>query len=114
MESTPDQFTVNRYLTGQGFPPHVETHSSFTDEILSLSLGGAVNMDFRESDENGRHYAVYLPPRSLCIMSGPARYVWSHGICPRMTDVVPGTDGVSGLHLHHRKERVSFTFRKLR
>ncbi|CAL4128276.1 unnamed protein product, partial [Meganyctiphanes norvegica] len=111
MEYTPDQLTVNRYLPGQGIPPHVDTHSSFTDEILSLSLGSAVIMDFREVSEDGQHYAVYLPPRSLCIMSGPARYIWSHGICPRMTDVVPS---VSGLHLHSRKERVSFTFRKIR
>ncbi|XP_045603225.1 alkylated DNA repair protein alkB homolog 8 isoform X2 [Procambarus clarkii] len=121
MPVVPDQLTVNRYLPGQGIPPHVDTHSSFTDEILSLSVGGGVNMDFRhtfsnseETKDKPRHYVVYLPPRSLCVMTGPARYEWSHGICPRMTDVVPNKNSTTGLQLLPREERVSFTFRKIR
>lgn len=127
MPSLPDQLTINRYLPGQGIPPHVDTHSSFTDELLSLSLGGGVNMDFRYVGGNGSngstiegskdkppHYVVYLPPRSLCVMTGPARYEWSHGICPRMTDVVASRNSVTGLQLLPRHERISFTFRKIR
>ncbi|KAG7166526.1 alkylated DNA repair protein alkB homolog 8-like [Homarus americanus] len=118
----PDQLTVNRYLPGQGIPSHVDTHSSFMDEILSLSVGGGVNMDFRYVSGNSNegtkdkpsHYVVYLPPRSLCVMTGPARYEWSHGICPRMTDVVPNKNSTTGLQLLPREERVSFTFRKVR
>lgn len=121
MPVVPDQLTINRYLPGQGIPPHVDTHSSFTDEILSLSIGGGVNMDFRYIPSNSEgmknkpcHYVVYLPPRSLCVMTGPARYEWSHGICPRMTDVVPNKNSTTGLQLLPREERVSFTFRKVR
>lgn len=121
MPVAPDQLTVNRYLPGQGIPPHVDTHSSFTDEILSLSIGGGVNMDFhyvaaniRGSKDKPLHYVVHLPPRSLCVMSGPARYEWTHGICPRMTDVVPSKSGATGLQILPRQERVSFTFRKIR
>ncbi|XP_050705600.1 alkylated DNA repair protein alkB homolog 8-like isoform X2 [Eriocheir sinensis] len=126
MPSVPDQLTINRYLPGQGIPPHVDTHSSFTDELLSLSLGGGVNMDFRYiggSGGNGNgegskdkppHYVVYLPSRSLCVMTGPARYEWSHGICPRMTDVVASRNSATGLQLLPRRERISFTFRKIR
>ncbi|KAK8389723.1 hypothetical protein O3P69_009013 [Scylla paramamosain] len=127
MPSLPDQLTINRYLPGQGIPPHVDTHSSFTDELLSLSLGGGVNMDFRYVGGSGSnsstiegsrdkppHYVVYLPPRSLCVMTGPARYEWSHGICPRMTDVVASRNSVTGLQLLPRQERISFTFRKIR
>ncbi|KAG0722537.1 Alkylated DNA repair protein alkB 8 [Chionoecetes opilio] len=124
MPSLPDQLTINRYLPGQGIPPHVDTHSSFTDELLSLSLGGGVNMDFRyvggggSSVEGSRdkppHYVVYLPPRSVCVMTGPARYEWSHGICPRMTDVVASRNSATGLQLLPRQERISFTFRKIR
>lgn len=68
----------------------MDTHSSFTSEILSLSVGGGVNMDFRYvtgpitpsttgsgevSKDKPPHYVVYLPPRSLCVMAGPARWV---------------------------------------
>jgi alkylated DNA repair protein alkB family protein 8 len=35
----PDQLTVNEYQAGQGIPPHVDTHSAFEGEIISLSLG---------------------------------------------------------------------------
>ncbi|CAI5693904.1 unnamed protein product [Oreochromis niloticus] len=38
----PDQLTVNQYESGQGIPPHVDTHSPFEDTILSLSLGAKV------------------------------------------------------------------------
>ncbi|XP_063607827.1 alkylated DNA repair protein alkB homolog 8-like [Penaeus indicus] len=115
MPLPPDQLTINRYLPGQGIPPHVDTHRSFTDEILSLSTGGGVMMDFRHgvSDKQQQH-TIYLPSRSLCVMAGPARYEWTHGICPRMTDVVSGRNGIAGLHLCPRQERVSFTFRKVR
>ncbi|KAK4305059.1 hypothetical protein Pmani_023049 [Petrolisthes manimaculis] len=129
MPLPPNQLTVNKYLPGQGIPPHVDTHSSFTSEILSLSVGGGVNMDFRYvagpitpsttcsgevSKDKPPHYVVYLPPRSLCVMAGPARYEWSHGICPRMTDVVANKSGTVGLQLLPRKERISFTFRRIR
>lgn len=115
MPVPPDQLTVNRYLPGQGIPPHVDTHRSFTDEILSLSTGGGVIMDFRLGvSEKQQHHTMYLPSRSLCVMAGPARYEWTHGICPRMTDVVSGKNGIAGLHLCPRQERISFTFRKVR
>lgn len=29
-----------------GIPPHIDTHSAFEDEILSLSLGAEVNLLF--------------------------------------------------------------------
>ena len=34
-------------------------------------------MDFRHPD--GRKVAVFLPRRSLLVMSGESRYLWSHG-----------------------------------
>jgi hypothetical protein len=37
--------------------------------------------------------------------------VWSHGITPRKSDIVPLVDG--GLTLLQRELRTSFTFRKL-
>ncbi|XP_076446185.1 tRNA (carboxymethyluridine(34)-5-O)-methyltransferase ALKBH8-like [Babylonia areolata] len=105
----PDQLTVNRYLPGQGIPPHVDTPSAFEDGIMSLSCGSQVIMDFRHPD--GRHLSVLVPMRSLLVMTGESRYVWSHGITPRKSDIVPSPTG--GVTLAARGVRVSFTFRKL-
>ncbi|XP_067663773.1 alkylated DNA repair protein alkB homolog 8-like [Haliotis asinina] len=106
----PDQLTVNQYEPGQGIPPHVDTPPAFEDGIMSLSLGSQAVMDFRHPDD-GRHLSVLLPQRSLLVMSGDSRYIWSHGITPRKSDIVPTPDG--GLTLVNRGTRTSFTFRKL-
>lgn len=112
VDMQPDQLTVNRYLPGQGIPPHMDTHSCCSDTILSVCLGSGVTMDFRQT---GSTTPVWLPPRCLLVMSGPARYIWSHGITPRHMDTVPswvlGDDG-EGLTLARRDVRVSLTFRK--
>lgn len=103
-----DQLTINCYLPGQGIPPHIDTHSVFEDTIVSLSLGSACVMDFKREDKKA---AIFLPPRSLLIMAGEARYAWTHGICPRSNDIVKTEDGIT---TQSRSTRVSFTFRKVR
>ncbi|XP_035239619.1 alkylated DNA repair protein alkB homolog 8 [Anguilla anguilla] len=121
IDVTPDQLTINQYEPGQGIPPHVDTHSAFEDTILSLSLGAKTVMDFRHPD--GRSVAVVLPERSLLVMKGESRYLWTHGITPRKFDVVPAGDTVSSgpvtsdpgdLTLSKRDTRTSFTFRRVR
>ncbi|XP_058807012.1 alkylated DNA repair protein alkB homolog 8 isoform X2 [Phymastichus coffea] len=102
-----DQLTINRYLPGQGIPPHIDTHSVFEDPILSLSLGSAYVMDFKQGDQK---VSLDLPARSLLIISGESRYAWSHGICPRHNDNVRTDNGFS---TRSRATRVSFTFRKV-
>ncbi|XP_015244795.1 PREDICTED: alkylated DNA repair protein alkB homolog 8 isoform X1 [Cyprinodon variegatus] len=120
----PDQLTVNQYEAGQGIPPHVDTHSAFEDTILSLSLGAKAVMEFRHPD--GRAVPVVLPERSLLVMKGESRYLWTHGITPRKFDLVPAGEpqssadseadlsSHSGLTLSRRGTRTSFTFRKIR
>ncbi|CAL8361566.1 unnamed protein product [Merluccius merluccius] len=120
----PDQLTVNQYQPGQGIPPHVDTHSAFEDTILSLSLGSKTVMEFRHPD--GRVVAVLLPGRSLLVMKGESRYLWSHGITPRKFDMVPACDPqppsaitpdlghLGNLTLSKRATRTSFTFRRIR
>ncbi|XP_031716374.1 alkylated DNA repair protein alkB homolog 8 [Anarrhichthys ocellatus] len=119
-----DQLTVNQYESGQGIPPHVDTHSAFEDAILSLSLGAKTVMEFRHPD--GRLVAVVLPERSLLVMKGESRYLWTHGITPRKFDMVPACNPQSPAHttpdlstysnltLSKRDTRTSFTFRKIR
>ncbi|XP_008307998.1 alkylated DNA repair protein alkB homolog 8 [Cynoglossus semilaevis] len=120
----PDQLTVNQYEAGQGIPPHVDTHSAFEDTILSLSLGAQTVMEFRNPD--GRFVPVLLPGRSLLVMKGESRYLWTHGITPRKFDMVPAGDqpppvgiaadvrACNNLTLSKRGTRTSFTFRKIR
>eukprot|EP01124_Arcella_intermedia_P004748 TRINITY_DN1271_c0_g2_i2.p1 TRINITY_DN1271_c0_g2~~TRINITY_DN1271_c0_g2_i2.p1 ORF type:complete len:577 (-),score=146.76 TRINITY_DN1271_c0_g2_i2:43-1677(-) len=105
VESRPDQLTVNVYEPGAGIPSHVETHSDFEDGVISLSLLSQTVMNFKHPD--GESFEVLLPPRSLLIMTKEARFLWSHGIPARKTDLIDGA-------LVERKKRVSLTFRKVR
>ncbi|XP_064608870.1 alkylated DNA repair protein alkB homolog 8-like [Liolophura sinensis] len=105
----PDQLTVNQYSPGQGIPPHVDTPSAFEDGLMSVSLGSQVIMEFQHPD--GRHVSVLLPRRSLLVMTGESRYVWSHAITPRKSDIV--TSPAGGLTLATRGTRTSLTFRKI-
>uniref|UniRef100_A0A6J0UDX7 tRNA (carboxymethyluridine(34)-5-O)-methyltransferase n=2 Tax=Pogona vitticeps TaxID=103695 RepID=A0A6J0UDX7_9SAUR len=121
IKDSPDQLTINQYEPGQGIPPHIDTHSAFEDEIISLSLGAEIVMDFKHPD--GRTLAVMLPQRSLLVMSGESRYLWTHGITPRKFDIVQASEGqqvgtitadTGNLTLNKRGTRTSFTFRKVR
>ncbi|KAM8955093.1 tRNA (carboxymethyluridine(34)-5-O)-methyltransferase ALKBH8 [Lycaon pictus] len=117
----PDQLTVNQYEPGHGIPAHIDTHSAFEDEIVSLSLGSEIVMDFKHPD--GVTVPVMLPRRSLLVMTGESRYLWTHGITPRKFDTVQASKGpqsgiitsdVGDLTLNKRGMRTSFTFRKVR
>ncbi|XP_073518293.1 tRNA (carboxymethyluridine(34)-5-O)-methyltransferase ALKBH8 isoform X2 [Phyllobates terribilis] len=121
IKNIPDQLTINQYEPGQGIPPHIDTHSAFEDEITSLSLGSEIVMDFRHPD--GTSVPVMVPQRSLLVMSGEARYLWTHGITPRKFDVIQISEGekvetvsrnAGELTLSRRGTRTSFTFRKIR
>lgn len=104
----PDQLTVNRYEPGHGIPAHCDTHSCFVDPIISLSLNAAIVMEFKSL--NGDHKSILLPRRSLLIMSGESRYRWTHGIVPKMSDIVRSKCGF--LTIQRRELRYSFTFRR--
>ncbi|KAL2630227.1 hypothetical protein R1flu_014913 [Riccia fluitans] len=122
-----DQLTINEYPKGVGLSPHIDTHSAFEGSILSLSLAGSCVMEFRRySDESkdesririagdkelGKNQmerrALFLPPRSLLLLSGEARYRWHHYIPHHKIDHV--NDEV----VERGSKRVSFTFRKVR
>ncbi|XP_006833857.1 PREDICTED: alkylated DNA repair protein alkB homolog 8 [Chrysochloris asiatica] len=117
----PDQLTINQYEPGHGIPAHIDTHSAFEDEIISLSLGAEIVMDFKHPD--GVTVPIMLPRRSLLVMTGESRYLWTHGITPRKFDTVQASAGhksgiilsdVGDLTLHKRGMRTSFTFRKVK
>ncbi|XP_040987349.1 alkylated DNA repair protein ALKBH8 homolog isoform X9 [Juglans microcarpa x Juglans regia] len=123
-------YEVNEYPTGVGLSPHVDTHSAFEGFIFSLSLAGPCIMEFRqyaecawlpnhtsspsmkmqspEDDKSFLRRAIYLPPRSMLLLSGEARYAWHHYIPHHKIDLVK--DSV----IRRGSRRVSFTFRKVR
>lgn len=125
-----DQLTVNEYPIGVGLSPHIDTHSAFEGPILSLSLAGPCIMEFRrftdgvwssqpdsvserkmENPESRSSFikkAVYLPPRSMLLLSGEARYAWHHYIPHHKVDFVKDS------LIRRGSRRVSFTFRKVR
>ncbi|XP_004300541.1 PREDICTED: alkylated DNA repair protein alkB homolog 8-like [Fragaria vesca subsp. vesca] len=125
-----DQLTVNEYPPGVGLSPHIDTHSAFEGLIFSLSLAGPCIMEFRryfeggwlprtsssidietENSENNSNFlrrAIYLPPRSLLLLSGEARYAWHHYIPHHKIDKVKGSV------IRRGSRRVSFTIRKVR
>ena len=99
----PDQAIVNEYLPGQGISAHVDCVPCFAETIASLSLGSGAVMQFVKGQEKRD---LYLEPRSLIILSGPARYEWTHAIPARKSDVLDGFK-------IERGRRISLTFRKV-
>ena len=84
-------------------------------------------MDFRHPD--GRKIPVFLQRRSLLVMAGESRYLWTHGIaarqCDEMHSEMPGYRDctctasqsrarASTATILPRGTRVSLTFRKVR
>ena len=94
---------MNEYRPGQGISAHVDCEPCFGPVIASLSLGGSAQMVFRKRS-TGERRSVILEPAMLLILSGEARYDWTHEIPARKSDVI---DGVR----QQRTRRVSLTFR---
>lgn len=126
-----DQLTVNEYPPGVGLSPHIDTHSAFEGMIFSLSLAGPCVMEFRKyptgnwlknyegvsdgevqdcnkTSSNFIRRAIYLPPRSMLLLSGEARYAWHHYIPHHKVDIVKDNT------IKRASRRVSFTLRKVR
>ncbi|KAJ1990292.1 hypothetical protein GGI26_005975 [Coemansia sp. RSA 1358] len=104
-DQTPNQLTIQRYPTGAGISFHTDSHTSFTDIIMILSMGTPVQMDFQKP-ESGATMSLDLEPRSLVLMAGEARYGWQHAIHMRRSDLVAG-------RVRERSERWSITMRTI-
>jgi alkylated DNA repair protein alkB family protein 8 len=100
-----NQLTVNQYKPGEGIGSHTDTISAFGDGLISISLNSGIVMEFRNPKVGPpTKKLVYLPRRSLLLMSGPARFEWEHQIVTRRTDTHKGEVLPRGL-------RVSLTLR---
>ena len=101
----PDQIIVNEYFPGQGIANHIDCEPCFNDTIVSLSLISTCIMDIKKKG-GSKDLKLLLPARSLVVLSGEARYDWSHGIAARRIDEF------NGIKIQ-RERRVSLTFRKV-
>ncbi|KAJ7619443.1 hypothetical protein FB45DRAFT_754932 [Roridomyces roridus] len=101
------QAIVNLYHPGEGITPHVDLLSRFGDGIIGVSLGCSCVMDFAPVNQEAESpVSLFLPERTMIVLSGDARYKWTHGIQKRMTDRVAD-------RIVERGVRVSITFRWL-
>ena len=109
-QSLARQVILNLYPPGTGITPHVDLPKRYADGILGVSLIGGAVMSFTKTElDSGERYDVYVPARSVYVMTGVARWDWSHGIEARMEDTVEGKEG--GLRTMPRETRVSVTVR---
>lgn len=104
-KSIPDQAIVNEYEPGQGISAHIDCVPCFGEVIASLTLGSGATMQFQNT-KNGLVEKLYLEERSLIVLSGAARYEWTHAIPARKSDSVDGFK-------IERKRRISVTFRNM-
>lgn len=105
------QAIINLYEPGEGITPHVDLLRRFGDGIIGVSLGSSCAMQFQpcsDSTAPARSYNLYLPARSVIVLTGDARYEWTHGIEARTCDRVEGEPTYVD-----RGVRVSVTFRWL-
>lgn len=101
-----DQLIVNEYLPGQGITAHTDA-KCFGPKIASLSLGSHCVMRFTKGTQT---IDVYLPRRSLVVLTGPARTQWKHQILFRKEDPHP----LDPERTLARSRRVSVTLRTVK
>jgi hypothetical protein len=121
------QAIINLYQPGEGISPHVDLLKRFGDGIVGVSLGSGCVMQFSPvstqegKDSQKRGWDLFLPERSIIILSEDARYYWTHGIGKHTEDLVSvpvkGPDeerwvGSEGEWIE-RDVRLSITFRWL-
>lgn len=106
LEALPDQAIINEYLPGQGIAPHIDCEPCFGPQIAMLSILSSYSMEF-ERVATCERTQLFLARRSVCVIQGPARTLWTHGIAKRKSDPLPG----GGRSLRGR--RLSITLRKV-
>ncbi|KAG0554722.1 hypothetical protein KC19_12G113800 [Ceratodon purpureus] len=74
-----DQMIVNSYQPGEGIGAHVDL-ARFEDGIVVLSLLSSCVMRFGRCGRVDEKVDVLLSPGDLIVLSGDARYGWTHEI----------------------------------
>jgi len=89
------QAIINLYHPGEGITPHIDLLGRYGDGIIGVSFISSCVMRFdraepgpqSDKDQSAR-WDLYLPERSIIVLSREARYDWTHGIDKRKRDYV--------------------------
>ena len=107
LSELPDQLIVNEYKGSQGIRPHID-HHGFAEQVATISLVESWSMVFRLRHTK-RKIGKSLEQRSVAVLTGDARYKWTHEIPARKYEREGGD------HTRIRRERrISLTFRKVK
>lgn len=98
-----NQCIINAYEPGQGIGKHIDS-LMFCDVIGCFSCESGANIIFRNDTEK---HEIYVDPNSLYIMSGDARFKYTHEMSSCKSDKVNGQRVKRG-------KRISITFRYIK
>jgi alkylated DNA repair dioxygenase AlkB len=101
----PENSVINEYIPPLGIGPHRD-YPTFGSTVACVSLASDIVMNFIHAKQDLR-VQVYVPARSLWVITGRARWEWQHAIASRLTDEING-------ERRARSRRVSITFRTAR
>jgi 2OG-Fe(II) oxygenase superfamily len=88
------QAIINLYQPGEGITPHIDLLGRYGDGIIGVSFSSSCVMRFdrsepgTKSEDKRTRWDLYLPERSIVILSREARYNWTHGIDKKKRDFV--------------------------
>lgn len=99
-----DHVLINHYEVGDGCKPHTDDLKFWNGWVLGVSFGSGCTMNLITN--YGKTVPIYLPARSVYLLTGPARYVHKHGITFDSVDNVYGD-------IINRSKRISLTFRTI-
>lgn len=97
-----NQCIINNYVKNQGISKHIDV-KDYGNVIGCYTTGSGATMRFRLGKEK---VDIYTKPNSLYIMSGDARYKWTHEMPSNLSDLVDGKRIKRG-------RRISITFRNV-
>ena len=95
----PDHVLLNEYEPGDGCKSHIDDVSFWNDWVVGVSFGSGCVMRIGGCD-------MFIPQRSVYVLSGDARYNLGHGIDFVKTDEYYGD-------VIERSKRTSLTFRTI-
>lgn len=102
-----NQCIINRYLPGQGIGAHIDgkrgNRIDYGDTVVCFTFLSGRAMKFTREIST---HEVYTRPLSMYVMTGDARYEWTHEMVGRKSDVVGGKS-------LPRSECFSVTFRQV-
>jgi len=105
-----NQIIVNEYRPGQGITAHTDDVRWFGEQISSLTLHSGCKMIMADRSASVIQ-GIYLEPRSILTLTGPARCSFTHMIPSVKKDLVKNSTGET--ITIPRGTRVSITFRQV-